>query len=692
MDSKKIIIAALAALAFNAGMAAAAVYPLTGTKHDLSSFGTGSYRAKTAVEGPGGTTEICIFCHTPHGGNTEAPLWNRASTAENYQFYTSDVLAALNYPAAEDPKTGAAHSRTRICLSCHDGTIALGSVVNMPNVIPSLYTEIQMFGSSTIQQSSPGYIGIDLRDDHPVAIPHDNAKDPELSPVITADAPNVNLYELNGTQVRKTRTGGAGSYVECTSCHNPHDNVNGKFLVDPNTNSKICTSCHNKAGDDSTVANESVHSNSANYSNAYPAPATLGTTVQDVKCMVCHYPHKSGVLTTDMNTPNPGSGKYLLTFKEEQSCYNTPNRWNQSNSSCHDTGGAGKDIKAEVTKGSGFAHRVGNYSSLHNATEGRSVSAGGTGWLGVAGNGWHVECDDCHNSHAAGRLTHTPPGNAVSSTMAIYGAGGADVPASYTAWSILAASAYAYIEPIGVVNTSGTGVSKEYQICLKCHSSFAWGSGSVPTSPSLNAPMTDQAKEFNTANASFHPVVGVNDKNPLGGKGTYINGWDSGNTQTMYCSDCHNNSTASPQGPHGSGNSFILKRPYTDTYSTTLSQTQPTTDLCFDCHEPGTYVTNPASLGTGFSTGTTNLHTRHYIFSTSLPTGLYAYRCVNCHARIPHGYDRKAMIVRQGEEIPYEAGVVNGQGKITAVSLPASGSYQTTKATTDCTTVAGCHQ
>src|SRR3972149_11902096 len=44
-----------------------------------------------------GTSEVCVFCHTPHGGATDvaggaAPLWNRNMTTvmnNNYTMYTS---------------------------------------------------------------------------------------------------------------------------------------------------------------------------------------------------------------------------------------------------------------------------------------------------------------------------------------------------------------------------------------------------------------------------------------------------------------------------------------------------------------------------------------------------------------------------------------------------------------------------
>jgi len=132
----------LLAVVLSTGSAIAAGGPLDGTKHDLSSAGPGPYKTISNNPADGGTTEICIFCHTPHSGNTEAPLWNRASSLANYQTYTSDVLAGLGggsgYWAAEDPKYGIPHSKTRICLSCHDGTIALGSVAAGTGVPPFL--------------------------------------------------------------------------------------------------------------------------------------------------------------------------------------------------------------------------------------------------------------------------------------------------------------------------------------------------------------------------------------------------------------------------------------------------------------------------------------------------------------------------------------------------------------------------
>ncbi len=408
--------------------------------------------------------------------------------------------------------------------------------------------------------------------------------------------------------------------------------------------------------------------------------------------MDCHFPHKSGVTYNAPTTPNAGSGRYLLSFQEESSCYNNPgDRWGTpgSASACHGSGSAGtkRDVQDETggggVSGKTSAHHVGSYTNFHNATEGRTYS-----WLG----NWHVECQDCHNPHTAGNSLHTAGTNTISPSGVLYGAGGVNMGSWPAAWNPPTAINYNYIEPIGLINqTPTTPLTYEYEICFKCHSSFSWGAGAKPTT-STGTLLTDQAMEYNPSNASYHAVAGPS-KLPAG-RGTYVNGWTA--TSTITCSDCHGNDVASPapQGPHGSINTPILKKAYTDNYSTVLSQTQPTTDLCFDCHDVSAYETGPAVPGsqvTGFyTTAGTNLHTRHYILSTSSATGLYAYRCVNCHAKIPHGYNRKALIVVQNEGAPYEAGGT-GQGKITNALLATAGTYSTYKTTPDCTTVVGCH-
>lgn len=677
------------------------------SKHDLSGGTGNTYRAASTDPTQGGTSQICVFCHTPHGGNTSAPLWNRATYVTTYGTYTSDVLAGLGYWGAEDPLSGNTHVKTAICLSCHDGTVALGSVANMPKDIPGSFTKIKM-GTDKIASTSAGYIGTDLSDDHPVAIRHDNStinkSDPELKMPTTG---SVRLYNMVNGKAAATNPQAPGDYVECTSCHDAHDNQYGKFLVGSNEASGICTSCHRK---ETGSAVNPAHENATgvNYNPDNSTPAKIGTTVGGVKCMNCHYPHRAGATGSAPDwSPytNIQGGQYLLTFQEENTCFNTTNRWSKSINVCHDsnaTAQGGKDIKSEIDASKSSKHQYPAGAGVHRATEHGKAGAAKYGWLSGNAN-WHVQCADCHNSHTAGSVNHTPPGNTVATTSPLYGAGGVSVNYPLGNWPTLTSGNFDAFESLGVTDSISMPVNYyEYQICFKCHSSFAWGTGSAPTSPALGGgtAMTDQAVEFNTLNLSFHPVAG-----PKPGPGTLTGGWVT--NQTMYCSDCHGDNTGTIKGPHGSnatiGSGFaraILTANFVDTYATSTNpaQNQPSTDICFNCHDQQTYLTNASDsynlTGTGFNTNGTsnwNLHLRHRTLAASSSFSNVAYRCVNCHTRIPHGYKNKAMIVLGTDGFPdvaaYAAG---GAAKISNATLPAAPPYGVLK-TANCTTVAGCH-
>lgn len=698
------------------------------TKHNLSSNPANANAIKSSLFN--GTSEICVFCHTPHSARPDAPLWNRTNSTASYtNTYWSDVLAGLSYPTPEDPSnTGlpnyAIHVKTRICLSCHDGTIALGSLVNLPSSATS--GEIQMVGTtgSLVANGMPtaaaGYIGTDFRDDHPVAVkylPSGTGPDPEMKGSGSRPA-ELKLYASGGFD-----------YIECTTCHNAHDNQYGNFLVMTNDNSALCMGCHDKTGYDPSSVH-SVATQSYSPSNG-TAAGSLGTTVGNVDCMSCHFPHKAGI-TDKAQLPkaddNPAYGAYLLSFQEEQSCYNSPDRWNNSTAPCHgDNGQAVKNIKSLVAASKPSRHQVDmNGTALHEAAEARGVASG---WLGGGNAKWHVECADCHNPHTAGSATRTQinpnnpivppvPTSTLPATSPLYGTGGVRVDTWPNNWNTPnAGGTFTYLEPIGVVDTlkNATGAQYEYQICLKCHSNFAWPV-TPPNAPSLSASMTNQALEFNPANtyagnASAHPVAGSTGHTDGTLSGNWNNAGNKGN-QTMYCSDCHNNNLAPPQGPHGSNNQAILYRTYTNTYGPTnggQGQQQPGGDICLGCHPQAVYLLlTPAQNvlangSTGFASSTNiNLHAQHQwrAAGNSGVANLRSYRCVNCHTRVSHGWKRKGLIVFRGDGVPfgtsavaYEAGGANSALIDNTSTLNASGNYSFTKGI-DCTTAnaIGCHQ
>ncbi len=90
---------------------------IANTRHNLG--GTGR------VLITGATTEICVFCHTPHHGTTNAPLWNKGIQSTTYSAYGTTVAGTY----VSDSDIGGA---TLACLSCHDGVNAFDTLVNAP--------------------------------------------------------------------------------------------------------------------------------------------------------------------------------------------------------------------------------------------------------------------------------------------------------------------------------------------------------------------------------------------------------------------------------------------------------------------------------------------------------------------------------------------------------------------------------
>src|SRR3989338_1939457 len=124
------------------------------TRHNLSYTGPGAVKSSTVGE-------ICIFCHTPHHSSPQAPLWNRQlSSGQTYQLYGSSTLNS----APEDPQLRSGN-QSLLCLSCHDGTIAIGDFVNPSHEEPGF-----IFGIN-----DRGRLGTDLRDDHPISLVYDNS-------------------------------------------------------------------------------------------------------------------------------------------------------------------------------------------------------------------------------------------------------------------------------------------------------------------------------------------------------------------------------------------------------------------------------------------------------------------------------------------------------------------------------------
>ncbi|MBI4685641.1 MAG: hypothetical protein HY755_10635 [Nitrospirae bacterium] len=455
------------------------------TKHNLSVTGLGEIKALTE-------TRICVFCHTPHNAEPATPLWNKKLEARNYDPYASTTI----HVSPSQP-TGP----SRLCLSCHDGTIALGAVRNPAG------------GIATTREITPdrlSYIGTFLKDDHPISFPYNSSV--LLAPLEFVSPPLTGLMFY-----------GSENTIHCSTCHDVHDNTHGKFLVKSNQYSALCTSCHIKDGWTLTTHRTAI----SIVSTALPvSPRDWPTwlTVSEWGCEGCHTPHSA-----------KGQQRLFYYNSEEENCY-----------TCHKGNVAQKNIYSQFQKLSRHPVElttIGVTANYHDPKESALIT------------NRHVECVDCHNSHASNARTASAP----------YASGRLEK-----------------VRGININSTEVFPVTYEYEICFRCHADSASQFPFIPRV--INE--TNARLEFDLNNPSYHPVVGI-------GKNTNVPSIPSldmplTTTSVIYCKDCHESDESSaiggtgPRGPHGSIYAPILRERY-ETVIGTIEGRQNYA-LCYRCH------------------------------------------------------------------------------------------------------------
>ena len=202
-----VLIAAILAVVSSQQSGTAAI---SGTPHDFSGKGWGS-------------TELCVFCHTPHFSQTsinQAPLWSHSNTVVSaYTLYSSTSMSAtLGQPSGQ----------SKICLSCHDGTVAVDSFA---------VAGVMRNGSVTMSTTNRIGASSSLATDHPVSFTYDSTL--AGSSLAGLATPSSTTWVDAGHTVPLF----AGK-LECGSCHEPHNDTNGKFLRISNAGSALCIKCH----------------------------------------------------------------------------------------------------------------------------------------------------------------------------------------------------------------------------------------------------------------------------------------------------------------------------------------------------------------------------------------------------------------------------------------------------------------
>ena len=229
---------------------------IVSTVHNLSASGPGTIKATTE-------SDICIFCHTPHLSRPASPLWNRNDPGATYTLYNSSTIDAV--PGQPD-------GSSILCLSCHDGTIALGNVL-------SRTADISFASGVTVLPAGSSRLTTDLSDDHPVSFTYNSS-------LASSDGQLVDPATLIPPLTLENNK------LQCTTCHDPHKNINGDFLVITNQFSSLCQQCH-----DRTYWGNSSHKNSTATWNSVspdPWPRTSYTNVAENACENCHSPHNAG--------------------------------------------------------------------------------------------------------------------------------------------------------------------------------------------------------------------------------------------------------------------------------------------------------------------------------------------------------------------------------------------------------------
>ena len=536
--------------------------------------------------GPGSSSPIsgarpdpCAYCHATHSG-LNMGLWNQKLTTQGYTTYTSNTEKNLG----TQPVLGGASNQ---CLSCHDGTVAVGATVAYGQVTThgSMYAT-DVFGSN-MQSSHPFSLALPLKD-------------------------NVNLVATLATSGQTADTTGAvkliNGNIECSSCHNPHvqakDPMSLNFLVKDSSNGQLCLACHDPsrtgAGQVNQLADWTTSVHALSQSKISPA-AGVGTypTVASDACNACHAPH------------NAAGTARLLRGVNEQDCI-----------ACHN---GGTNISPMPVYANVFAeyatpkvgHPFPTSTNPHDAAE-----------TTLLNNNRHATCVDCHNAHGSQEVAAFSP----APTIRISQKNVAGISAS---------------DGTGVL----TPAVNQYENCLRCHGTSSGKQvlpiyGYFPVRAVSAGDPLNLVPQFALTATSSHPVMHTRSspwpQPSLLANMVNLDGITVGRAMgtQVFCTDCHNSDDnresggTGANGPHGSRWTHILERRYEFSQTTLpgglINNLFPNPDLsvngpyamCAKCHDLTNQIMkntsfndHAAHINAGFSCST--CHTAHGIGASS---------------------------------------------------------------------------
>jgi predicted CXXCH cytochrome family protein len=187
-----------------------------------------------------------------HHAGSDLLLWAHTLSSETITFGTkASTYAGTDLSTVTI--TSASEGNTKLCLSCHDGTVAVGdrTLLQGTTVITAADwatpTGTFLTGEVVIPTGTAG--SLSLSRTHPVRVPYQGQTyNSVTSQAVVAGYQGFtpasgNISSVGGAMLFKDSGGGWG--LECGTCHNPHSAGPGPLLR-PNTSGSICTDCHIK--------------------------------------------------------------------------------------------------------------------------------------------------------------------------------------------------------------------------------------------------------------------------------------------------------------------------------------------------------------------------------------------------------------------------------------------------------------
>jgi predicted CXXCH cytochrome family protein len=546
----------------------------------------------------GARPDFCAYCHAPHSG-LKTGLWNQKLTTKNYTVYGSDT----EKNRGKQPTLG---SDSNECLSCHDGTVAVGATV--------AYGQVSTRGS----MNSADVFASNMQSTHPYSL-------------IVPLKDNIDLAASLAAHGKTADPTGAvkliGGNVECTSCHNPHvqakDLISQNFLVKDSSNGQLCLACHDPTRQMGVQVNPladwSISAHALSTGKIAPQ-ALLGsyTTVAADACDSCHTPH------------NAGSTARLLRGQNEQDCIACHNGSNVSPMNPY------ADVFSEYAAPK-VGHPFPTSSNPHDEAEST-----------LPNNNRHATCVDCHSAHGSEVVGVFPPAPLIRISQK-------------NVSGISASDGTTVLNPAinqfeNCLRCHGASSGKQVRSIY----------GYFPVRAVSAGDALNQIPQFATTAASSHPVTHSRSsalpQPSLRSNMLNLDGVTNGRAMgtQILCTDCHNSDDnrefggKGANGPHGSRFAHILERRYEFSRTSTPGQLVfnlfPNPDLsvvgpyglCGKCHDLANQVVKNTSW---------NQHSAH------INAG---FTCSTCHTA--HGMGAASGVISGERLINFDLNVVASNG------------------------------